>query len=388
MGEDGSARSERAGGHGLFRRPSRSVRRFGRRCGGNRYEALPLRPRRGRADAWGEVQRLAYPDPIDSFDVDGDRLLVGVSNTAFVLENDSGGSEPWSTVGVLTRPEDAGFASSVSLSGDTGAVASDEAVYVLYRDVSTGGWSFAKTLPIPGFVAISGDTLVVSGLHVFDRDSGGIDNWGRIATLAAPESILAPNAILPLGTAVGRSIILRGDPDADIDSDNRFRQGAVQVFRRDEGGPWQWRFRWPLLWGDVGSESGFGSAVAISNQTMVVGGSQADAPQEDSGAAVVYPVDSEPRETCTVSPVYSGGALRLDFTLGVSPGVWEVWVSTSSGMARLWSLPLPYVDPPVSFPVVFETFPRLGRIGFLSTFRSSVSMHPCSDWSLVDTGDP
>jgi hypothetical protein len=91
---------------------------------------------------------------------------------------------------------------------------------------------------------------------------------------------------------------------------------------------------------------------------------------------------------CEVTPSYAGDTLTLGFELATpDPVLWNLWVSASVVTAKLWSLPIGVIDPPVSFELPIPGFPQIGKIGFLTTFVGGDGIS-CSDWAIVDTGAP
>ncbi|MCI0850375.1 MAG: FG-GAP repeat protein, partial [Chloroflexi bacterium] len=123
------------------------------------------------------------------------------------------------------------FGASVAVSGDTaviGAVGEDTegdhngAVYIFERDQGgADNWGEVKKLTTAAAhaggsfgksVAISGDTVVVGehagsghdgAAYVFERDSGGANNWGKVKKLTASDA--------ELGDQFGYSVTLSGD---------------------------------------------------------------------------------------------------------------------------------------------------------------------------------
>ena len=93
--------------------------------------------------------------------------------------------------------------------------------------------------------------------------------------------------------------------------------------------------------------------------------------------------------TCVVDPSLVGSTLRLDFTVG-TPQPAQLYV----GLAALGNeypffatIPVPVIDPPVSGPVDFANFPKLGKVGVLFTLTTGTGL-TCSDFKTVDTGLP
>ena len=57
----------------------------------------------------------------------------------------------------------------------------------------------------------------------------------------------------------------------------------------------------------------------------------------------------------------------------------------SGGVFPLWSLELPIVDPPVSFPVPIAGFPQIGIVGFMTMLVTAQEID-CIDFAVVHTG--
>ena len=82
---------------------------------------------------------------------------------------------------------------------------------------------------------------------------------------------------------------------------------------------------------------------------------------------------------------HATGTLTMDFELGtLDPAMWDVRLISVFGLTSLWTLPVPAVDPPESFPVAFP-FPSIGSIGILTTL-TTVDGVVCGDFKIVDTG--
>jgi uncharacterized repeat protein (TIGR01451 family) len=233
--------------------------------------------------------------------VDGDPANDSAvdSGAAYVFVRSAGG---WSQQAYLKGSNtDAGdrFGSSVAILGDTIVVGAEGAgvggaVYVFVR--SAGAWSQQAHLPAPldpgvqGFgysVAISGDTLVAGasnrGAYVFVRNAGA---WSRQARLTASN----PGD----QDLFGRSVGISGDTvvvgalgedsdatgvDGDPANDAAVDSGAAYVFVRNAGA---WSQQAYLKASNTGAGDFFGSSVAISGDTILVG-----ALFEDSDAAGV-----------------------------------------------------------------------------------------------------
>ncbi len=189
-----------------------------------------------------------------------------------------------------------GHEAATSLDGNTLAVGAPyadgrlSAVYIFERNSSdSNSWQEVRKVTaddIEDFdsfgisVAIFGDTLVVGAesvdtsvrssgaAYVFQRNQGGINNWGQVRKLQASDA--------ERGDAFGTTVAIHDDTilvGAPAEETNGDRAGAVYVFERDLGGSDQWGETKKLLASDGASLGRFGGDVAIFQDTAVVGAS-------------------------------------------------------------------------------------------------------------------
>ena len=141
-------------------------------------------------------------------------------------------------------------------------------------------------------VAISGDTVVVGAplddlgvdagsAYVFERNAGGANNWGQVAKLTAGDP--APDVQFGSSVAISGPTLVVGAPgpeDGNI-------TGSVYVF---VGGGSTWTEQAKLTASDPEAGDGFGKQVAISDvNTVVVGAELHDGSLGlNSGAAYVF----------------------------------------------------------------------------------------------------
>lgn len=218
----------------------------------------------------------------------------------------------WSQQARLLAAEAAagdGFGFSVALSGDVAAVgamfddlgssAEQGSAHVFVR--SGAAWALqARVLAADGAasdqfgaaVAISADTLVVGA--VFDAIGANAGQGSAHVFLLPPASWQARSKLLApeggAGDQFGFSVALQGDT-AVIGAraatiGDGVGQGAAYVFAR-RGGFWQFEAR--LLAADAAAEDVFGTAVALSGDTVLVGAYGRDiGANADQGAAYVF----------------------------------------------------------------------------------------------------
>ncbi|MFZ0544068.1 MAG: FG-GAP repeat protein [Candidatus Promineifilaceae bacterium] len=152
-------------------------------------------------------------------------------------------------------------------------------------------------------VAISGDTAVVGApyenggpgdpfpyagaAYVFERNEGGINNWGQVTRLT-PDTIDS-NRYFGYPVAIGGNTIVVGAGNEDSGPDGA---GAAYVFERDQGGSNNWGQVKKLTASDPGFNDFFGDSLAISDDIIVVGAYSEDGgagdPMLAAGAAYIY----------------------------------------------------------------------------------------------------
>jgi FG-GAP repeat protein len=275
----------------------------------------------------------------------GDAAIFGNQGTAYVFVRNSG---VWSEQQILTASDPVGgdkFGSSVAISGETvmvGAPGDDSrgSVYVFARSGEV--WSQQQMLTASdaaandsfgNSMAINGETVVVGAVgddgaagidqgaaYVFAR-SGGV--WSEQQKLEASDA--AANDLFGSSVVISGEMVVVGAPfddgTAGID------QGAAYVFARSGG---VWSEQQKLLASDAAVADQFGSSVAISGKTVVVG-----APFDDGegstnhGSAHVFgpvpfnfsgffpPIDNPP----SVNVVNAGRAIPVKFSVSGDNGL-------------------------------------------------------------------
>jgi hypothetical protein len=284
------------------------------------------------------------------------------AGAAYVFVRDANGA--WSQQAYLKASNtgiDDRFGFSVAASGDTivvgayredsdsGGVNGDEgnndarnagAAYVFVRD-GDGNWSQQAYLKASNSgindhfgvsVAISGDTIVVGAereasgatgvdgdqdnddapgagaVYVFVRDEGGV--WSQQAYLKASNT--GENDRFGYSVAISGDTLVSGayfesssaeGVNGDQDNDDANFSGAAYVFVRDGEGAWGQQAY--LKASNTGEDDNFGYAVALSDDTIVVGawaedsdakgidGDQNNDDASDSGAAYVFVRDGD-----------------------------------------------------------------------------------------------
>jgi uncharacterized repeat protein (TIGR01451 family) len=282
----------------------------------------------GGADLWGQLASLDRVDPAtgDQFgwavDVRGDEIVVGAfqdqvppnvaQGSAYIFERHLGGLNAWSQIQKLTASdgtEGDNFGYSVALSGSAlliGAYRVDISTHIdqgaTYAFYSSGsGWAEVAS-PLAsdgaagddfgGSVVVVGETLVVGAplddgaagvnqgaLYIFSRSTGGLDNWGQVRKITAPDAAAGDE----FGAAVGLSLdrIVAGAPGAA--GAGGADQGSAYVFARNQGGLNNWGYVVEISATDGDASDAFGTAVDIESDWIAVG-----SPNNASSQGAVY----------------------------------------------------------------------------------------------------
>lgn len=266
----------------------------------------------------------------DSVAIFGDLLIagasfadVGVSDTegaVYVFEGDSAGV--WDQVAKITAPDGVDFDQfgfAVALEGDTAVIgakgspigpnSSQGAAYVFrHAPADTSNWSFVKKLEATtqiGNIAeygtavdISGDSIIVGaqkggtgstgGLaFIYDRDSGGLDNWGEVKLLF--DDVFDSNADFGIAVAIDGDTAVVGASSLDQQQFNN--EGGFYVYHRDEGGTNQWGQTNRFYANVTRGNARFGRGIDIVGDTIAVGAWNFGTDQA-SGTGLVYLYDN------------------------------------------------------------------------------------------------
>jgi hypothetical protein len=242
-----------------------------------------------------------------------DDAVIKDAGAAFIFQRHHGGTNNWGEVKKLQAFDAQAvdyFGQSVGISGDTAVIGiwpakgpNPGAAYVFQQDRGgTNNWGLVKRI-VPAdlqngdefgwSVGISGDTIAVGAryedqagsnagaAYVFERDAGGVDNWGEVKKLVASDGETSDR--------LGQSVAVDGDTvlaGATHDADAGFVSGAAYVFERDAGGVDNWGEVKKLTASDTEAHDNFGWALAVSGETAVVGMYDWLDPKADVGAYV------------------------------------------------------------------------------------------------------
>lgn len=289
----------------------------------------------GQVTSWGVGQNVIYDDVggDDSFGtavaMSGDKLVVGAPGDqagngyprgmSYFFERNQGGADAWGQVRKSNQHNRHNFeevGKYVAIEGDTTVLGSSGVFKVedaswgewweyldLWDDdmVATGGntymygrdeggqsapWAYLRRFPYwdkDQVVALSGNTLAVGILNydgfggywddvrVYGRNYGGKDSWGLVQLINSPAEV--PD------DGFGGSIALDGDtlavgPRVKRAEDNVSslpEDDSIFIYKRNSGGADAWGLVREIHVGTSFKPVGFGAALALSGDVLVVG---------------------------------------------------------------------------------------------------------------------
>ena len=223
------------------------------------------------------------------------------SGSAYIFARSQGGPDNWGEVLKLTASDAAAFDSfgqSVAIAGDTAIVGADRdsdggsesgSAYIFERNQGgVDNWgeviklTASDAAPVDLFgisVAISGDTAIVGADHnddagdfsgstyIFQRNQGGANNWGEVLKLTASDAAL--NDLFGISVSISGDIAVVGAvQNDDVGGSN---SGSAYIFARNQGGTDNWGQLLNLTASDAAAGDRFGISVAISGDTVIVG---------------------------------------------------------------------------------------------------------------------
>ena len=116
---------------------------------------------------------------------------------------------------------------------------------------------------------------------VFERHGGGVNAWDQVATLTAADAVA--NDLFGSAVAISGDTALVG---AYQDDDAGASSGSAYIFERHQGGAWGQARK--LTAGDAATDDSFGVGVAIDGDVAVVGAYGDDGAGLNAGAAYVF----------------------------------------------------------------------------------------------------
>jgi hypothetical protein len=149
--------------------------------------------------------------------------------------------------------------------------------------------SFGIDVAIDGDYALvgsageDGDGTNRGAAYLFLRSQGGLDKWGEVKKLVAGDT--GDGDVFGISVAISGDYVAVGAPGEDGSGTDR---GAAYVFYRDQGGPDNWGQVMKITASDAADDDGFGFALALDGDTLVVGADGEDGSGTDRGAAYIF----------------------------------------------------------------------------------------------------
>ena len=244
----------------------------------------------GGTNNWGEVKKLVASDTQNyeyfgiTVDLDEDVAIVGVNDktvngkqagkgAAYIFARNEGGSNNWGEIIKLTASDgedDDRFGYSVAIDGDIAIV---------------GAWQEADGGTNAGAV------------YVFEQNFGGINNWGQVKKITAYDA--DEFDYFGQSVALDGNIAIVGANGKDGVTNNT---GAAYVYERNTGGLNNWGYVKKLASANNYNDR-FGNSVAVADDTAVIGAIYDDEGATDAGAAYIFRINGPPpSETFTNAP--------------------------------------------------------------------------------------
>ena len=299
----------------------------------------------GGTDNWGRVAKVTGVDVDNSdyfgrsIDISGDSIVVGASikdgaiGAAYVFERNQGGIDNWGQAAKLA-PAQLG---SGDRFGQDVAIDQNRIVVGAFRDNDQGtnagtayvfdrsgtNWNqttqlYATDAVAQDFfgysVAVDGDRIAigspqsditganqVGAVYVFDKDTGGSNNWGQSGKLTAEDATAGDRLGWSVGLAGSR--VVSGAVQADIGGD---RSGKAYVFEQDGG---SWSQTRELVNEQVTTRDEYGVSVAVDGDMALIGSWLDNRPQNNTGGAYAFDLRTD-TATVTVNVTASSPPAR------------------------------------------------------------------------------
>ena len=214
----------------------------------------------GGMNNWGQVKQLAASDGSAedwfgwSVGISGNSIVVGAmlddvggngaQGSAYIYERNSGGTNNWGEVKHLFASDGAAFDDfgvSVAASGDTVVVGS------FFDDVGANGNQ--------------------GSVYIYERNNGGAGNWGELRKVTASDGMVGDE--FGVAIAIDNNSLIVGAFTDDFGANNN--QGSAYVFDRNTGGANNWGQVKKLIAPDGVAVDYFGVSVGISGDVAIVG---------------------------------------------------------------------------------------------------------------------
>ena len=211
----------------------------------------------GGTDNWGQVTKLVASDPA-GFDLFGNEVTINGDDVAiwaageddggtsagavYVYNRNQGGTDNWGQVKKLVSSDSEGF------------------------DQFGRGITFDNDDLIIGASSEDDGGSNAGAAYLFSRDQGGADNWGEVKKITASDPVAGDQFGISADIS-GDNMIIGGYA---IDDNGNF-SGAAYIFNRDQGGVGNWGQVKKLLASDGSENDQFGWQVTLDGDYAIVG---------------------------------------------------------------------------------------------------------------------
>ena len=151
-------------------------------------------------------------------------------------------------------------------------------------------------------------------VYLYQRDEGGLGNWGEVRKIAPTMA----GGQFGRSLALEKDTLLVG---AYLDQGAATSSGSAYVFERQTGGANNWGQTAKLIAPDGAAQDRFGNEVALSGDTAVICASFHDGNGQDAGAAYVFHRTPEGTNTWSFSRKLTAPDGQADDRFGVSAGI-------------------------------------------------------------------
>ena len=119
--------------------------------------------------------------------------------------------------------------------------------------------------------------------YIFSRELGGLDGWGQVTKLVASDA--AADDLFGVSVDISGDYAVVGAVAEDGAGTGR---GAAYIFYRNQGGADSWGQVKKLTASAAADNDGFGFAIALEGDTLIVGADGEDGDGTDEGAAYIF----------------------------------------------------------------------------------------------------
>ena len=128
-------------------------------------------------------------------------------------------------------------------------------------------------------------------------------------------------------------------------------------------------------------------AAAVNDSNQVVGSFKGPGCNSWCGFIATPKVVPNPPCSQTFTMTYTGGTLKLKFTLkNADPMTWAAFVVVQNTSHQLWSVSLPAMGSAINLEYPIPNFPAVGQVTGVSTFTNASGASMCADFAFASTG--